>query len=87
MGPLRTVLLLTGNLALKDINACTEQLHLLSKLTPSECRVRPLLDIECSPQQQAKSSLFFFFLQSLSALLERFFSIYSFIHFQALIWG
>lgn len=61
MGPLRTVLLLTGNLALKDINACTEQLHLLSKLTPSECRVRPLLDIECSPQQQAKSSLFFFF--------------------------
>lgn len=70
MEPLKTILLLTGNLALKHINARTEQPHLLSKLTPSECKVRPLLDIECSPQHQAKSN-FFFFLQSLSALLKR----------------
>lgn len=52
---------------------CTLNNHiLLSKLTPFECRVRPSLDIECFPQHQAKSS-FFFPLQSLSALSERFF--------------
>lgn len=59
---------------------CTLNNHiLLSKLTPFECRVRPSLDIECFPQHQAKSS-FFFPLQSLSALSERFFFIYLFFH-------
>lgn len=90
MEPLKTILLLTGNLALKHINARTEQPHLLSKLTPSECKVRPLLDIECSPQHQAKSNFFFFpaeFECSLEEIFIIIIIIYSFIHFQALIWG